>query len=257
MSSLVRSNPITPTRRLFVSALVFAVLLLAFAASEFRAPRSGTADLPSKAPGKKHLYRAGRPSAENHSFARAEVVPVEKLVSFNKPAVLDVGRSTTVQAVLSAKLLTDPANVFRNLSGEIETTGPVTLGAFVTAKLTAPPSMLEITSTDTSLRKVEKDKDVVFVWYVRPLRTGSIPIDLAVVTQDQASADAPVQMSEVMHQDWRAKARGVDGLLYWIKELEPIRVALWTLISGIGSLLTFFGLTWVRDKKTVSRQPAA
>lgn len=258
MSSLLRAAASTPSRRFGASAMVFAAILLAFVASERGASRGGTADLPSRdAAQDKFHHRMSRRAPGGQSFAGADAaIPIEKFASFNKPAVLDVGRSTAVKVVLSGAVLTDTASVFRNLSGDVETTGKITLGAFVTAKLTAPKDMLEITATDTSLRKVEKGKDVTFVWYVKPLRTGSIPIDLAVFSQDQAAAGAPVQMSEVMHQDWTAEAHGIAGILYWIKELEPIRVAIWTVFGGIGSLLTFFGLDRLWEKKVEARQSA-
>jgi hypothetical protein len=192
-----------------------------------------------------HLPLPANPMIPADAVVVRTPVDIAKYVAFNKPATLYVDEPSTVQAILSSKTLTVGAlkDAFSALPGDVKQSAAITVGAYISAKLTAPVSMLDITAEDANLRKVDGNKDITFVWYVKPLRTGMIPIDLAIYSQDKPEAGSPVERSKVMQENWTAEAHGLSGLLYWINAAEPVRVEIWTLAGGLASVLTFFGLT--------------
>ena len=165
-----------------------------------------------------------------------------KIAYFNKPDVLYVDEPAEIKLIVNTDDLTlnQLRAEFDNLTGTVARK-TAKVGAFLTAKLTAPSSMLEIKQVDERIQAVPKIGRMIFAWYIKALRIGNIPIRLDLFSQEKLGNDQAVSPVEVLRENWTADARGLNWLTYRLTEIEPVRAALWTFLAGIGSFLTFVG----------------
>jgi hypothetical protein len=59
-----------------------------------------------------------------------------------------------------------------------------------------------------------------------------------------------------MQEDWLVDARGVNKVDYELSRIEPLRAALWTLVSGIGAVGSYFGLQRFFQKEPQKKKEA-
>lgn len=170
-------------------------------------------------------------------------------VYFNKPEVLYYEEPEEIKLVVEAKKLneTEIELKFDDLNGKV-IRKTANIGAFVTASLSAPRSLIEITARDDRVQKVGGNEELIFAWFVTPLKIGNIPIRLDLTSQDNASKDAPVNTVQVMQEKWTANARGMSWVKYQIVEFQPIGVAICGVGAAVASALGFFGLRLFGDK---------
>ncbi len=175
--------------------------------------------------------------------------PSRRDVYFNKPDILYYEEPDEIKLAVEPKQLNEMEIdvAFEGLYGKVIHKN-VKSGAFLTASLSAPKSLLEITAEDDRVRKVTGGTTIIFVWYVTPMKIGTIPIRLDLMSQDNASKDSPVNTIQVMQEEWVADARGMSWLKYQIVEFQPIGVAICGVGAAIASTLGFFGLKLFGEK---------
>jgi hypothetical protein len=167
----------------------------------------------------------------------------KRQIYFNKPEELYYDEQAEIVLLLESKPL-DAGRIslaFQNLEGKVEQRS-VRVGAYLSAKLSAPASLLDIAPSDDKLRKIDPQGETRFAWYVRPVAVGVIPIRLDLLSQDDDSADSAVRPVQVFQDNWTATARGLNIAKYYLTEYK------WGL-TAIGGLLGFFGVnTWLKRR---------
>jgi hypothetical protein len=208
--------------------------------------------------------KASEPHVHHHAMHKdspvgdaASLNTLEKAAYFNKPESLYVYESAEVKLVIDSKIRTSAelASIFANLQGD-QIYKPVKVGAFLTAKLSAPPDMLEITPVDARMEKVTADGDLDFSWFVKPLQVGQIQVRMDLFSQDTDASGAAVEPVQVMQDDWLVDARGLNKVDYELSRVEPLRAALWTLVSAIGAVGSYFGLQRFFQKEPQKKKEA-
>lgn len=184
--------------------------------------------------GESSKIRAPQPSVERVSYEN-------KKVHFNRPTILYVGESTEIQAVVDAHALTEAAknDLFGNLRGDVLVKS-IQARKFLSAKLIADPYLVSITQKDELLRQASTDEQIIWTWYLRPLRIGNISITLDIFSQDTAASGSPVSEARVLHETWTADARGWEWVKYQVSEIQPVYAAAAAITAGIAGLIGFF-----------------
>jgi hypothetical protein len=233
--------------RLSLSIAVFFAILSIFAYFEIDGKPEAT---------EPHVYHRAVRSSSRVGGA-ASLNTLEKAAYFNKPESLYVYESAEIKLVIDSKLRTSAelASIFADLQGD-QIYKPVKVGAFLTAKLSAPPDMLEITPVDARMEKVSADGELDFSWFVKPLQMGQIQVRMDLFSQDTGASDAPVEPVQVMQEDWLVDARGLNKVDFELSRIEPLRAALWTLVSGIGAVGSYFGLQRFFQKEPQKKKEA-
>ena len=167
----------------------------------------------------------------------------KRQVYYNKPETLYYGEPAEIVLSLESKALgADKVSlVFQNLEGKVEERS-VQVGAYLSAKLSAPASKLDISPSDDRLRKIAPQGETKFAWFVTPVDIGPIPIRLDLLSQDSPAKDSAVRSVQVFQENWTATANGLDWVKYELSEYK------WAF-APIGGVLAFFGVnTWLKRR---------
>ncbi len=180
------------------------------------------------------------PSYKNSIVPNAEY---KRELYFNKPETLYYDEPAEIVLALESKALdADQASLsFQNLEGKVEERS-VKVGAYLSAKLSADASQLDIVPSDDKLRKVATQGETKFAWFVRPVDIGAIPVRLDLFSQDSPAKDSAVRSVQVFQENWTATATGLNRAKYVLSEYK------WGF-TAIGAVLTFFGVnTWLKRR---------
>jgi hypothetical protein len=180
------------------------------------------------------------PISENSIIPHADY---KREIYFNKPEALYYDEPVEIVLSLESKALgADQVSLlFQDLEGQVEQRS-VQVGAYLSAKLSAPASLLDIVPSDDKLRKVTPQGETKFAWFVRPVDIGAIPIRLDLFSQDSPAKDSAVRPVQVFQEDWTATAKGLNWAKYVLSQYK------WGF-TAIGGVLTFFGVsTWLKRR---------
>jgi hypothetical protein len=168
-------------------------------------------------------------------------------IYFNKPSILYVYESDEIKLNVETKALnSEEIDVaFKDLKGVV-THKTARVGGFLNAKLSGPPSEIEINPADQRLQTVTPGSTIIFSWFVRPIEIGKIPVRIDLFSQDSAAKEAPANPVQVMQDEWVVDSRGTNWAKYQIANLTPIGTAFvggFTLFTGVLAWLGFKGFT--------------
>jgi hypothetical protein len=164
------------------------------------------------------------------------VADYKRHLYFNKPEILYYDEAAEIKLIVNshAQSAGQISLSFQNLEGKVEQ-ATVLVGSYLSAKLTAPASLLEIAPSDDRLRKIDPNRDTEFAWYVRPVEVGLIPIRLDLLSQDSQAKDSAVRAVQVFQENWTAEAKGLGKAKYVLSEYK------W-LFGAVGAIAAFFGI---------------
>ena len=164
-------------------------------------------------------------------------------VYFNKPEELYYDETSEIVLAIENKMKDEKtlSILFKNLDGKIEEK-TIKSGAYLSAKLSAPPTKLEIVPADERLRRIDQQGETKFAWFVEPVDIGNIPIRLDLFSQDSDAKDSPANPVEIFQETWKATAKGLGWPKYILHDYK------WGF-SAIGGLLAFFGVNKLLKKK--------
>ncbi len=181
------------------------------------------------------------PSAEGNILVPSPKFKRE--IYFNKPEKLYYDELAEIVLSLESKALgADQVSLlFKNLEGTVEQQS-VQVGAYLSAKLSAPASLLDIVPSDDKLRKITPQGETIFSWFVRPIDIGEIPIRLDLFSQDSPAKDSAVRPVQVFQENWTATAKGINWAKHVLSEYK------WGF-TAIGGVLGFFGVNTLLKRR--------
>jgi len=159
---------------------------------------------------------------------------------YNKPGTLFLGSSTPIQYVIPTTGQSVDG-MFKGFPGDVTTT-KVQVAENVSAYLTGPKDMIEITLRGEPMRAITNASPVSWVWDVRPLKPGQAQVTLEVFSHIKIDGEDHKAQVRVLQDTWDMKAEGLEWIKYEISQIEPVQAFLFALISGIGGTLAYFGL---------------
>jgi hypothetical protein len=185
---------------------------------------------------------SGPPQASNKLIADGIASKLKSLpAEYNKPDKLLLGDSTPVQFVIKTNEKQELPPIFKGLEGELAKT-TVLVAPDVSATLTGPPDMLEITLRGDAMRVVTSAAPIVWVWDVEPLKPGKALVTIEVTSYIKNGKDKETVPIRAIQDTWQVDARGLEWVKYEIQQIEPIRAFVFTMGTGVASVLAWFGI---------------
>jgi hypothetical protein len=134
------------------------------------------------------------------------------------------------------------------------TSAKVKVAEDVSAELTGPKDMIEITLRGEPKRTITNASPVTWIWDVRPLKPGEAQITLEVFSYIKLDDEEHKQQIRVLQDTWVMKAEGLERIKYMISEIEPIQAFIFTLVSALVATLGYFGFKGLSSKKSNDEQ---
>jgi hypothetical protein len=167
---------------------------------------------------------------------------------YNKPGTLLLGDSTPVQLVVKTNESQDTTPYFKDFAGEV-TIATVMVASDVSAKLTGPPDMLQITLRGEDKRTILSPVPITWIWDVKPLKPGKANVTLEVTSYIKKGNDTEPVPFRVLQDTWVVEAHGIEWMKYQIEQIEPIRAFIVAMVAGVAAVLAWFGIKgWGKSK---------
>jgi Domain of unknown function (DUF5666) len=160
---------------------------------------------------------------------------------YNKPGVLLLGNSEPVEFVIQTSEQQQVDDMFKGFKGDVTAT-TVRVADNVSAVLTGPRDMVEITLRGEPLRTILRGTPVSWVWDVRPLKPGQAQVVLEVFSHVKVAAEEQRAQIRVLQDTWTMEARGFEWVKYQISEIEPVRGFVFAMVSAAAATLAYFGV---------------
>jgi hypothetical protein len=160
---------------------------------------------------------------------------------YNKPGILSLGESEPVQFLI--EIDDDGQQVvrlFEGFKGKM-TKETVVAANDISAELTGPPDMLQITSRGGKMRTISSPVPVAWLWDVTPLRPGKAHVTLEVTSYIKNGKDKQPVPFRVLQDTWVIEAHGMEWAKYQIKQIEPIQAYFLGVCGTIIGALAWFG----------------
>ena len=192
---------------------------------------------------------SGPPQASNKLIADGIASKLKSFpAEYNKPRTLLLGDSTPVQLVIKTNENQEIPSLFKGLEGELAKTTAL-VAQDVSAQLTGPPDMLEITLRGDKMRTITSAAPIVWEWDVKPLKPGKAQVTIEVTSYITSGKDKEPVPIRVIQDTWEVDARGLEWVKYQIQQIEPIRAFVFTMGTGIAAVLAWFGIKGVGKGK--------
>ena len=176
----------------------------------------------------------------------------EMPTKYNKPGTLLLGTSVPIQFVIqTTDQSVDP--LFKGFPGSV-TSAKVKVAEEVSAELSGPKDMIEITLRGQPRRSITNASPVSWIWDVRPLKPGEAQVTLEVFSHVKIDNQEHEQQIRVLQDTWVLKAEGLERIKYMISEIEPIQAFLFTLATALVAALGYFGFKGFSSNKSNSEQ---
>jgi hypothetical protein len=167
---------------------------------------------------------------------------------YNKPGTLMLGDSTPVQLVVKTNESQDTAPYWRAFAGEVSI-ATVMVASDVSAKLTGPPDLLQITLRGEDKRTILSPVPITWIWDVKPLKPGKANVTLEVTSYIKKGSNTEPVPIRVLQDTWIVEAHGIEWMKYQIEQIEPIRAFIVAIVAGVAAVLAWFGIKgWGKSK---------
>jgi len=172
----------------------------------------------------------------------------DAVAKFRRPHSMVLGSSYPVQLELSTNLAKVEGNEWKGFEGELKT-AHLRVSESVSAQLTGPTDMLQITARDEKVKSLKFVGTVYWIWDVKPLKPGTATVTLEVISYIKDGKDRDPYPFRVLQDTWDIEGLGIEWVKYQIAQIEPIRAFVYSATAGIAAVLAWFGVTGRKQRR--------